>query len=111
MAQTHTLLAGTNRPLSAASHRVRDIDPNTHIEVTVNLRSPDFPPASEMPAEAVSVEELARRYGTPPEDIRKVETTLESFGLRIEVPRPPWKLRFRPAWQSITATTRVNIMA
>ncbi len=84
MAQTHTLLAGTNRPLSAASRRIRDIDPNTHIEVTVNLRSPDFPPADQMPAQAMSVEELARKHGAPPENIRKVETTLRSFGLRIE---------------------------
>jgi len=84
MAETHALLAGTNRPLSAASRRVRDIDPNTHIEVTVNLRSPDFPPGDQMPAEALSIEELARRYGAPPENIRKVETTLQSFGLQIE---------------------------
>ena len=84
MAETHTLLSGTNRPLSAASRRVRDIDPDTHIEVTVNLRSPDFPPADKMPAQALGVEELTRRYGAPAENIRQVETTLRSFGLRVD---------------------------
>ncbi len=84
MAETHALLAGTNRPLPAAARRVRDIDPDTHIEVTVNLKSPGLPPADQMPAQALSVEELARRYGAPPDNIRRVESTLQAFGLTIE---------------------------
>jgi kumamolisin len=84
MPETHTVLAGTHRPMSAAATRVRDIDPDTHVEVTVNLKGPDLPPAGKMPAQALSIEELARSYGAPSENIRRVEHTLRAFGLRVD---------------------------
>ena len=84
MSETHSVLAGTRRPLANGARRVRDIDPNARIEVTINLKAPDLPGADKMPAKALSPEGLARQYGASPENIRKVEDTLRSYGLHIE---------------------------
>lgn len=84
MAANHAILPGTRRSLVAGARRVRDVDPNAHIEVTINLKAPDLPPIDKMPAHSLSVEELAREYGAPQNNIQKVEDTLRSYGLRIE---------------------------
>jgi len=84
MADSHAVLVGTRRPLAAGARRVRDIDPNSHIEVTVTLKAPALPPTDKMPARPLSPAELARQYGASPDSIRKVEDSLRSYGLRIE---------------------------
>ena len=82
MPETHGVLPGTRRPVPVGARRVRDIDPNAHIEVTVTLKAPPLP----LPGETgtFTPAELARQYGAPLDDIRKVETTLRSYGLHIE---------------------------
>jgi kumamolisin len=83
MPETHGVLPGTRRPVPAGARRVRDIDPNAHIEVTVTLKAPALP-MPETSAEALTPAELARQYGAPLDNIRKVEETLRSYGLHIE---------------------------
>jgi kumamolisin len=82
MPETHGVLPGTRRPVPVGARRVRDIDPNAHIEVTVTLKAPPLP----LPGETgtLTPAELARQYGAPLDDIRKVEQTLRSYGLHIE---------------------------
>jgi kumamolisin len=63
---------------------VRDIDPNAHIEVTVNLKAPELPTTDKMPATPLSLEEFARKYGASEDTIRKVEESLRSHGLHSE---------------------------
>jgi kumamolisin len=84
MPETHGVLPGTRRPVPAGARRVRDIDPNAHIEVTVTLKAPALPMPGETQAEALTPAELARQYGAPLDNIRKVEETLRSYGLHIE---------------------------
>lgn len=82
MPETHGILPGTRRPVPVGARRVRDIDPNAHIEVTVTLKAPPLP----LPGETgtLTPAELARQYGAPLDDIRKVEQTLRTYGLHIE---------------------------
>lgn len=42
MSDTHTPLTGTRRPLASGAHKVRDINPNAHIEVTITRKAPPF---------------------------------------------------------------------
>jgi len=84
MTDTHTVLGGTRRPPATAARRVRDVDPNAHVEVTITLKAPQLPPPDKMPAKALTLAEFARRYGADPENIRKVEDSLRSYGLHIE---------------------------
>jgi kumamolisin len=84
MPERHTILPGTRRPLAAGARRVRDIDPNARIEVTINLKAPDLPPTDKMPASSMSVEDFVHKYGVSQENIAKVEEMLRSYGLRVE---------------------------
>jgi kumamolisin len=70
--------------LAAGAQRIRDIDPNAHIEVTITLKAPDLPPTDKMPKQPLSAAEFAKLYGASPENIQKVEDALRSFGLRVE---------------------------
>ena len=36
-------LLGTRRPLPAGAHKVRDLDPNTQVEVTLELKASQLP--------------------------------------------------------------------
>jgi kumamolisin len=84
MSKTHTVLDGSQRPKPASALRVRDVDPNAHVEVTIALKAPELPPPDEVPAKALSTAELSQKYGADPETIRKVEDKLRSYGLHIE---------------------------
>jgi len=84
MTETHTVLTGTRRPLATGARRVRDVDPNAHVEVTITLKAPKLPPPDKMPAKALSPAEFVREYGADPENIRKVEASLRSYGLHME---------------------------
>jgi kumamolisin len=63
---------------------VRDVDPNSHIEVTVNLRAPALPPTENMPEKPLKLDQFVKEYGASDDTIRKVEETLRSHGLHIE---------------------------
>ena len=84
MSQTYDVIAGTHRPLPSGSRRVRDVDPNAHVEVTIMLKAPPLPTPDKMPARAMSPEAFAREYGADPQNIAKVEKSLRSYGLHIE---------------------------
>jgi kumamolisin len=84
MSENHSVLAGTRRPLAKGARRIRDIDPNAHVEVTITLKAPKLPSPDKMPAKALSPGEFAREYGAGAETIRKVEDSLRSYGLHIE---------------------------
>jgi kumamolisin len=54
------------------------------VEVTVDVKAPPLPKADDMPAKTISPEEFAKTYGAAPDDLRKIEETLRSYGLTIE---------------------------
>src|SRR5580658_9972129 len=80
---THVELAGSRRGPPQDAVRLRDIDPHAHVEVTVTLKGPDLPPPGEMPAHALSPQEIDRRWGVPAATVEKVEGVLRSFGLHV----------------------------
>ena len=84
MSKTHTVLEGSQRPEPVGAVRVRDVDPNAHVEATIALKAPELPSADEVLAKALSPAELKKKYGADPKTIRKVEDKLRSYGLRIE---------------------------
>ena len=69
--------------MAHGARRVRELDPHSHVEVTLILNAPPLPPADKLPEKALSAAELAH-YGASAHDIRKVEDVLRSFGLRVE---------------------------
>jgi kumamolisin len=84
MTNSHVELPGSRRPLAHGARRVREIDPHTHVEVTLMLNAPPLPGTDEMPDKPLTVAELTHRFGASPHDIRKVEDTLRSYGLHVE---------------------------
>jgi kumamolisin len=84
MTDSHVELPGSRRPMAHGARRVRDLDPHTHVEVTLTLKAPPLPPSDKLPETALSAAELAQHYGASAHDIRKVEDVLRSFGLRVE---------------------------
>ena len=80
----HVELGGSRRRLATGARRVRDVDPHAHIEVTLTLKAPELPEPGATAKGPMTVEELAKNYGAKPEDIRKVEQTLGSYGLTVE---------------------------
>jgi kumamolisin len=84
MTDSHVELPDSRRPMAHGARRVRDLDPHTHVEVTLTLKAPPLPPADKLPAHALSAAELVQQYGASAHDVRKVEDVLRSFGLRVE---------------------------
>ncbi len=84
MSKAHTVLEGSQRPEPVGAVRVRDVDPNAHVEATIALKAPELPSADEVLPKALSPAELKKKYGADPKTIRKVEDKLRSYGLRIE---------------------------
>jgi kumamolisin len=84
MSESHVELAGSRRPLATGAKRVRDVDPHSHVEVTIALKAPELPSVAKPAGEPLEPAEFAKRYGASPEDVRKVEETLRGYGLRVE---------------------------
>jgi len=85
MNESHVELPGSRRPMKSGARRLRDVDPSTHVEVTVTLKAPPLPDADKMAEQtAITPSEFAERYGASPADVHKVESVLHSFGLTVE---------------------------
>lgn len=84
MAETYAALAGHQRPPAPGVTRVRDVDPEAPVEVTIALKAPELPLPDASPAKPLTLAELRQNYGADPETIRKVESALSAHGLRSE---------------------------
>lgn len=84
MSNTHVELAGSRRPLHFGARRVRDLDPHAHIEVTITLKGPDLPKASDVKGPSMSPKEFAKRYDVPSSEVLKVERVLREYGLSVD---------------------------
>jgi kumamolisin len=110
MDDSHVILPGSRRPPPVDGIRLRDVDANTRVNVTVTLKGPDLPPMSEMPATALSREEIDRRYGVPAETVLKVEQALSAFGLKVRaVYQGGRSLRLTGPASAIQAAFRPNL--
>lgn len=84
MSAQHVVLAGSKRPPKLGARRLGDADPDAKIEVTLSLRAPEMPSPNEMPAKALTREELASKYGAKQADADKVTKSLAKYHLKIE---------------------------
>jgi kumamolisin len=84
MAETYAALAGHQRPPAPGVTRVRDVDPEAPVEVTIALKAPELPLPDASPAKPLTLAELRQNYGADPETIRNVESALSAHGLRSE---------------------------
>ncbi|MGA9639846.1 MAG: S53 family peptidase [Terriglobales bacterium] len=80
----HVLLKGNDRPKQADAHRISNVDPASHVEVTLSLRGPAVPDASALPAKPLSRDLLASSYGAKQADADKVAATLSQYGIKVE---------------------------
>jgi kumamolisin len=83
MDQGHVVLADSSRPRKPAATRIGDVDPAARMEVTLTLRGPQLPEL-DTHEPAISRADFESRYGADPDDLVKVEKTLERFGLKVE---------------------------
>ena len=84
MSAPRVVLSDSKRPPKQGARRLGDADANTQMEVTLSLRGPELPNADEMPAKALSREELASQYGAKQADADKVTQALEKYHLKTE---------------------------
>jgi kumamolisin len=83
MSTSHVTLPGSERPLKRGATRVREIHPESPVEVTVTLRGPEIPGADHHPAPALSPAEFASLYGASEEDAAAVARVLGGYGLTV----------------------------
>src|SRR5271157_608015 len=84
MNKTHVILAGSKRGRNEKAIRVRAVDPDRIMEITIALRGPKLPGADEVPTKALSREELAAQFGASKEDAAKVTKVLKTYKLKVE---------------------------
>src|SRR5271155_5663876 len=82
MVDGHVALENSERPRKQDAERVRDVDPASSFEVTVTLRGPQLPEL-DTSKPALSRAELESGYGASAEDLERVRTTLERYGLKV----------------------------
>ncbi|HEX5870899.1 MAG TPA: S53 family peptidase [Longimicrobium sp.] len=83
MSTSHVMLPGSERPAKRGATRVRDVDPETPVEVTLTLRGPALPDADHLPARTLSPAELASAYGASEHDAATVSDVLARHGLTV----------------------------
>src|SRR5271165_5648040 len=78
------MLKGSARPRQTDATRIGDIDPSSRVELTLSLKAPALPDPGQMPAQAISRDQLASDYGAKQEDADKVASVLKSYGIRVD---------------------------
>jgi kumamolisin len=106
MPEAYVAVAGSRRPAKSDAVRVRDVAPDTEIEVTLTLRGRDLP----APDHVLSRDELTRDYGASDADVEQVTRTLEGKGLTVEESSPATRsLRVKGSAAQIEATFRPSL--
>ena len=57
---THVILPGSNRPKDPATVRVRGVDPNEQIDLTINLRGPKLPSPDDYVGQTMTPDQLSK---------------------------------------------------
>lgn len=80
MTETHIELPGSRRPAKKGARRLRDVDPQAPVEVTITLRAPPLPTVEAFPASPMTPKEFASEYGANLADVQKVERVFAHSG-------------------------------
>lgn len=79
---THVAVSGSARPVSPGAQAVGAADPDQTINVTVKVRRREALP-DVVPGKVLSHAEVAQQYGAAPEDLDRVASALEAYGLTV----------------------------
>ncbi len=82
--KTHVVLSGSKRGVQAGTIRVRDVDPNEKIVVTITLSGPKLPGPDDYVGQRMTPAELAEKFGAKKSDADKVAKSLKAFGLKVD---------------------------
>jgi kumamolisin len=81
-AEAYVILAGSHRNPGRAARVLGKSDPDQWVEVTVKLRrKAQLPDVTDRPATPLSRAELGAKYGASAQDLDKVKTAFERYGL------------------------------
>jgi kumamolisin len=80
----HVLLPGSKRAKDPHAKKIGAVDPNKHIDVTIDLAGPALPGPDEAIGRTITPEELATSYGASQADADKVAKSVKKFGLKVE---------------------------
>lgn len=83
MSNNKVLLPDSERHAKSSAKRIRNADPNAHVEITINVRT-RVPDANQLPQHALTPEQYSAQYGASEADIQKVRTVLDSYGIKVE---------------------------
>lgn len=73
----------SDREPPAGARRIGEASLTDEVEVTITLRGPQMPDASDVTGPAIDLETFAARYSADPDDAAKVRDELEKLGLRV----------------------------
>ena len=65
---THVILPGSNRPKDPHTVRVRNVDPNEQIDLTISLRGPKLPSPDDYVGQTMTPNQLSAQFGATQED-------------------------------------------
>lgn len=82
--RTHVVLPGSQRPKETNAVRVRNVDPNEQIDLTIALAGPPLPGADKYVGQTLTPDQLSSQFGANKADADKVASVLKKFGLRVE---------------------------
>jgi kumamolisin len=82
--KSHVVLPGSKRPKDPSAIRVRDVDPQEKIDITIALKGPELPSADQYVGQTLTPEELATKFGANKADADKVAETLKKYGFEVE---------------------------
>ena len=82
--KAHVVLSGSKRGVEAGTIRVRDVDPDEKIVVTITLAGPKLPGPNEYVGQKMTPAELAEKFGAKKSDADTVAKALKAFGLKVD---------------------------
>jgi kumamolisin len=80
---THVVVPGSKRPRVKFAARIRDLDPNEQVEVTLTLKGPSLPGPDDLPKQSLTPSEFEKQYGASRADVDTVAKVLKKYGLTV----------------------------
>src|ERR1700751_2130834 len=107
---THVVLPGSNRPKDPHTVRVRNVDPNQQMDLTINLRGPKLPSPDDYVGQTMTPDELLLKFGASQKEADEVSSVLKKYGLKIEsVSLPTRSMRVTGPASAVEAAFKPNM--
>jgi kumamolisin len=103
-------LPNSRRPAPAGARRIGDARLTDEVEVTVTLRGPQMPDASDVTGPAIDLATFKARYSAAADDAAKVRNELEKLGLHVyDVSCPTRSMHVRGTVQQLNDAFQVTL--